>query len=227
MGRRDKARFHAGRSINSGASQNQCPSNFGKLRLTEKDCSIVHTSCSVAFKALGSLSASRPKQLSPLELDNDDGIDVDLEYLDDVSLFGCNNDDVWDQSGNEFTSDKADHGNTGSDDDNTGSDDDLDDPRRRTAGEHQPGQTFTTKRCEKRQLEVVTPRSLLTSHLGKPSLSEEVGAKHLLYEFELEDSDGYEDDENEFQDEEENKFLDANQIEFGSNPVGSTSSLCK
>ena len=53
------------------------------------------------------------------------------------------------------------------------------------------------------------PHSLLTSHLGKPSLSEEVGAKkHLLYEFELEDSDGYdqnegEDDENEFQDEEE------------------------
>ena len=85
-----------------------------------------------AFKPLGSLSASRPKQLSPIELDNDDGalqgIDVDLEYLDDVSLFGCNNDDVWDQSGNDFTSDKADHGNTGSDDD-------LDDPRRRTMRE--------------------------------------------------------------------------------------------
>jgi len=79
---------------------------------------------------------------------------------------------------------------------------------------------------------VVAPRSLLTSHLGKPSLSKEVGAKHLLYEFELEDSDGYdqnegEDDENDFQDEEENEFLDANQIEVGSNLVGSTSSLCK
>jgi hypothetical protein len=96
----------------------------------------------------------------------------------------------------------------------------------------QAGLACTTKRCEKRQLEVVTPCSLLTSHLGKPSLSKEVEAKHLLYEFDLEDSEDYdknkgEDDKNEFQDEEENEFLDANQIEVGSNLVGGTSSLCK
>ena len=127
MGHRDKARFSAGCSIKSVASQNQCPSNFGKLQLTKKDGSIIHTCCSVTFKLLGSLSASQPKLLSPIELDNDDGtlqgIDVDLEYLDDVSIFGCDNDDVWDHSGNEFSSDKEDHGKTGADND-------LDDPRR-------------------------------------------------------------------------------------------------
>jgi hypothetical protein len=78
---------------------------------------------------------------------------------------------------------------------------------------------------------VVTPCSLLTSHLGKPSLSKEVKAKHLLYEFDFKDSEDYdknegEDDENEFQYEENNEFLDANQIEVCSNPVGG-SSLCK
>jgi hypothetical protein len=91
-------------------------------------------------------------------------------------------------------------------------------------GRAQTGQTCTTKRCEKRQLKVVTPCSLLTSCPGKP-------AKHLLHEFDLEDSEDYdknegEDDENEFQDEEENEFLRADQIEVGSNPV-SGSSLCK
>ena len=76
---------------------------------------------------------------------------------------------------------------------------------------------------------MVTPHSLLTSHLGKPSLSEEeVEAKHLLYEFDFKDSEDYdktegEDDENEFQYEEKNEFLDANQIEVGSNPVGGSS----
>jgi hypothetical protein len=49
------------------------------LQLTKKDGSIIHTICSVAFKPLGSLSASCPKQLSPIELDNDDGIDVNLD----------------------------------------------------------------------------------------------------------------------------------------------------
>jgi hypothetical protein len=224
----DKAHVSAGCGIKSAASQNQCPTNFNKLWLTEKDGPIIHTSCSVIFKPLGSLSASRPKLLSPIELENDDGalqgINVDLEFLDDVSIFGCDNDNVWDHSGNEFSSDKEDNGKTRTDND-------LDDPRRRTAGEHQPGWTFTTKRCEERQLEMVTPHSLLTSHLGKLSLSKEVEAKHLLYEFDLEDSEDYdknegEDDENEFQYEEENEFLDANQIEVGSNLVGS-SSLCK
>jgi hypothetical protein len=53
----------------------------------EKDGSIIHTSCSVAFKPLGSLSASWPKRLSPIELDNDDGalqgidVDLDMEWL--------------------------------------------------------------------------------------------------------------------------------------------------
>ena len=62
-------------------------------------------SCFVAFQPLGSLCSSLPKQLSPLELDNE-GMDVDLEYLDDVSVFGCDiNDDV------------LDHGNTSKDDD--------------------------------------------------------------------------------------------------------------
>jgi hypothetical protein len=86
MGHQDKeARFSAGCSIKSRvASQNQCPSNFGKLQLTEKDGSIIHTCCSVTFKLLGSLSASQPKLLSPIEFDNDDGIlqqgvDVNLE----------------------------------------------------------------------------------------------------------------------------------------------------
>ena len=127
MGRQDKAHFSAGCGIKSVASQNQCPTNFGKLQLMEKDGSIIHTSCSVAFKLLGSLSASRPKLLSPIEFDNNDGIlqgvDVNLEYLDDVSIFGCNTDDEWDHSGNEFRSDKEDHGKTGADND-------LDDPRR-------------------------------------------------------------------------------------------------
>jgi hypothetical protein len=94
----------------------------------EKDGSIVHTSCSVAFKLLGSLSASQPKLLSSIEFDNDDGIlqgvDVNLEYLYDVSIFGCDTDDEWDHNGNEFSSsDKEDHGKTRADND-------LDDPRR-------------------------------------------------------------------------------------------------
>ena len=62
-------------------------------------------SCFVAFQPLGNLRSSPPKRISPLELDKE-GIDVNLEYLDDVSVFGCDIDD-----------DVLDHGNTGSDDD--------------------------------------------------------------------------------------------------------------
>jgi len=87
MGRRDKARFPAGRGRQSVVSHEQCSSGNGSLRLTEK-CCIVRPSCFVAFQPLGSLRSSPPKRLSPLELDKE-GIDVDLEYLDDVSVFGC------------------------------------------------------------------------------------------------------------------------------------------
>jgi hypothetical protein len=80
----------------------------------------MHPSCFVAFQPLGSLRSSPPKQLSPLELDKE-GIDVNLEYLDDVSVFGC-----------DFDDDVLDHGNTGSDDD---FDDNNNDARTQTAGD--------------------------------------------------------------------------------------------
>ena len=44
-------------------------------------------SCFVAFQPPGSLSSSLPKQLSPLEL-NDKAMDLNLECLDDFSVFG-------------------------------------------------------------------------------------------------------------------------------------------
>jgi hypothetical protein len=68
-------------------------------------CCTVRPSCFVAFQPLGSLCSSLPKQLSPLELNNK-GMDVNLEHLDDFSIFGSDIDD-----------DVLDHGNTGKDDD--------------------------------------------------------------------------------------------------------------
>jgi hypothetical protein len=101
MGHRDKACFPAGCGRQSVVSHEQCSSGNGSLWLMEK-CCIVCPSCFVAFRPLGSLCSSPPKQLSPLELDNE-GMNVNLEYLDDVSVFGCDIDD-----------DVLDHGNTGS-----------------------------------------------------------------------------------------------------------------
>ena len=86
MGHRAKARFPAGRGRQSVVSHEQCSSGNGSLRLMEK-CCIVRPSCFVAFQPPGSLCSSLPKQLSPLELDNE-AMDLNLKYLDNVSVFG-------------------------------------------------------------------------------------------------------------------------------------------
>jgi hypothetical protein len=117
MGRQDKAHVPAGHRRQSVVSQVECASGNGSLRLMEK-CCIMCPSCFVAFQPLGSLCSSpHPKRLSPLELDKE-GIDVNLEYLDDVSVFSC-----------DFDDDVLDHGNTGSDDDFDDDEDDDDDAR--------------------------------------------------------------------------------------------------
>ena len=99
MGRRDKARFSAGRGRQSVVSQVQCSSGNGSLRLMEK-CCIVRPSCFVAFQPPGSLLSSLPKQLSPLELD-DKAMDLNLECLDDFSVFG-NFEFYWEGSDQEL-----------------------------------------------------------------------------------------------------------------------------